>query len=213
MDGPLASLLDYGAELHAKHNHPRSPVQFARALGIKLIPGDEDSANAGPPAFVTYNRRLGLSAQRFSLWHEMAHVAMGWHGIDAEFDHWPDEMRGEIAREQAANLLAAVFMVPRKVVQEALRKYGTTPAAIQHMQQESGMSEAVCIRRYLHNDLEGSRAVAVFVGSQVVDVAALNYRVPLKRYARLPEPGKGLEGNPKLRRVGKARVMAVWEDG
>lgn len=211
MDGLFASLLDYGAELHAKHNHPRSPAQFARALGIKLIPSDEDSANAGPPAFVTYNERLGLSPQRFSLWHEMAHVVMGWHGIDAEFDHWADEMEGAVAREQAANLLAGVFMVPRNIVREALRKYGATPAAIQHLQFKSGMSEGVCIRRYLHNDLEGSRAVAVFVGSQVVDVAALNFRVPLKRYARMPEPGLVLEGNPKLRRVGKARVMAVWE--
>jgi len=67
------------------------------------------------------------------------------------------------------------------------------------------------VRRLIHHDLHASRAAAVFVGSQVVDVATLNYRVPFRRYARVPEPGLAVEG-ATLRKVGKARFMAIWEE-
>ena len=72
------------------------------------------------------------------------------------------------------------------------------------------MSEAVCLRRFALDDLQASRAAAVFVGSYVDDVAAHNYRLPFWRHSRVPEPGL-LGGDPALCSVRKSRVLAVWE--
>lgn len=211
MDARLASLLDFAAELQARHDHPSSPREFAQSLGIRLIEGDEDSANAGPPAVVTYNARYGLGRRRFSLWHEMAHVIMGWHGIDADFDTWVGEMDREQLREQAASILAGQLMVPRRVVNDALREHGWTGGAILHMRAVTGMSEPVCMRRLISHEIGGSRAAAVFVDRQVVDVATWNYRVPLRRYERIPEPAHQLEG-VRLSRLSKGRVIGLWEE-
>ncbi|GAA0508738.1 ImmA/IrrE family metallo-endopeptidase [Deinococcus depolymerans] len=211
MDARLASLLDFAAELQARHDHPSSPRAFAQALGIRLIEGDEDSANAGPPAVVTYNARYGLGRRRFSLWHEMAHVIMGWHGIDADFDSWVGEMDREQLREQAASILAGQLMVPRLVVTDALREHGWTGTAVMHMRTMTGMSESVCLRRLISHEISGSRAAAVFVDRQVVDVATWNYRVPLRRYERIPEPANQLEG-VRLSRMSKGRVIGLWEE-
>lgn len=211
MDERLASLLDFGADLQAKHDYPRTPAAFARATRIRLVPGTEDSANAGPPAVVTYNTRFGLSYRRFSLWHEVAHVLMGWHGIDADFEFWLDEGDGEVMREKTANQLAGLLMVPRPFMTRALKAYGFTPAAVLELQELSGMSEAICLRQLVHHDPHASRAAAVFLGSQVVDVTMNNYRVPFKRYERVPEPALTVR-HAKLQTVRKARLMAVWEE-
>lgn len=210
MQDMVAGLLDYAAELQAAHNHPASPLRFARATGIRMLPSDEDSANAGPPAVVTYNARLGVGRRRFALWHEIAHVLMGWHGIDAEFDEWPDDYSGEIAREQVANQLAGLLMVPRPVMAAARRRYGFSSAMILDLEDRTGMSGAVCLRRAIFDEVGASRAGAVLVGSQVVDVAAQNYRLPIYRYSRVPEPALSLEG-ADLKLTRKSRVIAVWE--
>lgn len=210
MDDRVASLLDFGAKLHAQYDHPGTPVKFAQATGIRLLAGEEESANAGPPAIITYDERRGLHRQRFSLWHEIAHVLMGWHGIDADFDLWHGEQEAGLLREQTANLLAGLLMVPRPAMREALELYGHTPGAILHLQDRTGMSEGVCIRRFALDDLEASRAAAVFIGSHVADVAAHNYRLPFWRYSRVPEPALLTQGG-SMCLVRKTRVLAVWE--
>lgn len=210
MDERLADLMDYVAALQAEYDHPRTPVQFARAARIRLIPSDTDSANAGPPSVITYNARWGLSYRRFSLWHEIAHILMGRHGIDADFDDLVTEASSEQLREQVANLVAGQLMVPRSVVTRAFERYGHTPAAILEMQELSGMSEAVCLRRFVFSDLETSRAAAVFVGPQVVDVSSNNYRIPFRRYDRVPEPALTVQ-HASLKTVRKTRLLAVWE--
>lgn len=210
MDSRTASLLDFGAEFHARLDYPETPVRFAQAAGIRLIAGDEESANAGTPAVITYNGALGLHRYRFSLWHEIAHVLMGWHGIDRDFDYWPGEEDGRIQREQTANLLAGLLMVPRPAMREALALYGATPGAILHLQLRTRMPEGVCLRRFTLDDLTASRAAAVFVGSHVADVAAHNYRLPFWRHSRVLEPGL-LGGGAVTCRIRKTRVLAVWE--
>lgn len=210
MDERLASVLDFTADLQARHDHPATPRAFARALGIRLVAADEDSANAGPPAVVTYNARYGLSRRRFSLWHEMAHVVMGWHGIDTEFDEWVGDIDREHAREQMASIIAGQLMVPRRAVTDALKQHGWTGAAVLHMRRVTGMSEPVCVRRLVSHDVKASRAAAVFIGRQVVDVATWNYRVPLQRYERIPEPAQQLEGI-QLSHMGRGRIIGLWE--
>lgn len=79
-----------------------------------------------------------------------------------------------------------------------------------HLQEQTGMPEDVCLRRFTLDDLMASRAAAVFVGSHVSDVAAHNYRLPFWRHGRVPEPGL-LDGAPSLCLVRKTRVLAVWE--
>lgn len=211
MDERLATLLDYGADLQAQHDYPATPLRLAQALNIRLIASDEDSANVGPPAHITYNARYGLSRRRFTLWHEIAHIIMGWHGIDRDFDEWIGEGDGNLWREQVANLLAGQLMVPRIVVRSALSRYGVTPAAILEMQDVTGMSEAVCLRRLIFDDLRASRAAAVLVGSRVTDVSSHNYRLPIYRFATVPDPGFTLQG-ALLHPVRKNRVMALWEE-
>lgn len=210
MDSRVSDLLDFGAALHAQHDHPDHPLVFAARLKIKLLEADEDSANPGPPAVITYNARRGVNRNRFSLWHEVAHVLMGWHGIDRDLDNWKGEGSGEQAREQAANLLAGLLMVPPTAVREATDLYGDTPAAILHMQERTGMSERVCLRRFTFADLDASRAAAVFIGPTVADVASVNYRLPFRRYDRIPEPALNVE-HARLQLVRKSRVIAVWE--
>ena len=211
MDERLASVLDFTADIQARHNHPATPRAFARALGIRLVAADEDSANAGPPAVVTYNARFGLGRRRFSLWHEMAHVMMGWHGIDADLDTWIGEADRERLREQMASIIAGQLMVPRRVVADALKEHGWSGAAVVHMRRVTGMSEPVCVRRLVSHDVKASRAAAVFVDRQVVDVASWNYRVPLLRYERIPEPAQQLEGI-RLSQLRKGRVIGLWEE-
>lgn len=210
MNDRIASLLDFGADLQAQHDYPRTPTAFARAMRIRLIPGKEDSSNAGPPAIITYNARFGLNYRRFTLWHEIAHVVMGMHGIDRDFDDWIGESSGEVAREQTASLLAGQLMVPRRVVRDATLKYGPTPAAILEMQDRTGMSEAVCLRSFAFSDPHASRAAAVFIGNTVTDVTSNNYRIPFRRYDRVPEPAAIAE-HARLQLVRKSRVIAVWE--
>lgn len=210
MNDRVASLLDYAADLQAQYDYPRTPAAFARAAGIRLIPGNEDSSNAGPPAVITYNVRFGLNYRRFTLWHEAAHVVMGMHGIDRDFDDWIGEGCGKAAREQTASLLAGQLMVPRRFVRDALREYGPTPAAILEIQDKTGMSEAVCLRSFAFSDLHASRAAAVFIGNTVTDVTSNNYRIAFRRYDRVPEPAAIVE-HARLQLVRKTRVIAVWE--
>lgn len=206
----MADLLDFGAELHARHDYPATAAAFARALGIHLIPGDEDTANAGPPALITYNAAFGLHRRRFSLWHELAHVVMAWHGIEADYEEWLGEELAQVPLENIANLLAGLFMVPRPVMKEATEKYGLTPAAILHMQHVTGMSEAVCLRRFTYDDLSASRAAAIFYGPYVADLATFRYKLPFGRYSRVPEPAL-VTPDAALQRVRGTRVIGVWE--
>ncbi|KEF35514.1 hypothetical protein RDMS_01815 [Deinococcus sp. RL] len=209
MDERVASVLDFAASLHARHDHPATVLEFARALRIHLLAGEVDSANAGPPCLITYNAALGLRSRRFSLWHEVAHILMVWHGIEQEYEaDYGDEARRYL--EPIANLVAGLLAVPRPLMREATERYGITPATILHLQQASRASEAVCLRRLTFDDLGASRAAAVFSGSYVTDVSALNYRLPFWRYSRVPEPALLLRGG-SLQRVRPARVLAVWE--
>lgn len=209
MDNQVASLLDYAARLHACHDHPASPTAFARALGIRLIPGLDDSSNGGPPAIITYDVRYGLNRRRFTLWHELAHVVMAWHGIDAEYEaEWGEAAHAPL--ENLANLVAGLFMVPRPVMAQATERYGLTAGTVMHLAQVTKLSEAVCIRRFAFDDLNASRAAALFYGPYVADVATLNYRLPFERYSRVPEPGL-IVPDASLRRVRGSRVIGVWE--
>lgn len=135
---------------------------------------------------------------------------MGWHGIDADFDCWLNEGDGERMREQAANLLAGMLMVPRPMLKKAMKKHGFSANALLELQELSGMSEAVCLRQLVHHDQEASRAAAVFIGSQVFDLTTNNYRVPFKRWERIPEPALHIE-HANMQLVRKTRLIAVWE--
>lgn len=210
MDDRVASVLDFAAALHARHDHAPTAAEFARALGIRLLAGPEDSANAGPPALITYNAALGLRTRRFSLWHEVAHILMGWHGIEAEYEHAFGQEEARPYLERVANLLAGLLAVPRPLMQDALGRYGVSTGAILHLQHASRASEAVCLRRLIFDDPHASRAAAVFYGPYVADVAQLNYRLPFARYSRVPEPHITAP-EAELRRVRGTRVLAVWE--
>ncbi|THF87186.1 hypothetical protein E7T09_08500 [Deinococcus sp. KSM4-11] len=86
MDGIISDLMDYGAQLHAQHDHPDTALAFARRMGVHVIPGNLHSANGGPPALITYTAALGTHRHRFGLWHEVAHVVMPCHGIDRHYE-------------------------------------------------------------------------------------------------------------------------------
>lgn len=210
MDENVASLLDFAAQKHAALDYPATPAAFARAAGIRLIPADEDGANAGPPCYVTYNERYGLSRRRFTLWHEIAHILMSWHGIDEDIDLCVDEIDREVLREQIANLVAGQLMIPRNVFQKAIKKYGWSPHLLAELEHSTGMSQGVCMRRAVLNDLSASRAVAVVSGGRVIDVAAHNYNLPIYRASRVPEPDMKL-GGATLEQFGR-RIIAVWEE-
>jgi hypothetical protein len=100
-------------------------------------------------------------------------------------------------------------MVPRPLLREAVARHGVTAAAILYLHERSGMSESVCLRRLIYDELQGSRAAAVFHGSIVADVASHNFKLPFGRYARVPEPAISLPA-ASLHLVRGQRVLAVW---
>jgi len=119
MDDQVIYLLDVGAKLYAKHNYPPTPFELGAALGIRMIAGDEDSANAGPPAVITYNRRH-ISKKRWPLWHEIAHVVSAWYGVEQDLQDALGLERAGPRIEAIADLLAGLFAVPAPLVQEAI---------------------------------------------------------------------------------------------
>ena len=206
MDDAVASLLDFVAQLHARHDHPATPAEFATALGIRVLAGDEDSANAGPPALITYNRAYGLR-RRFTLWHEVAHILMAWHGLEAELEGQFDEDAPRHL-EAVANLTAGLLAIPRPLMREAVGQHGVTPAAVLHLKEHSRMSEGVALRRMVYDDPEASRAAAVITGPYVADVARLNCWLPFWRYDRVPPLALP---HAHTHAIHGRRILAVWD--
>jgi len=210
MDDQVIYLLDVGAKLYATHNYPPTPFELGAALGIRMIAGDEDSANAGPPAVITYNRRH-ISKKRWPLWHEIAHVVSAWFGIEQDLQDALGLERAGPRIEAIADLLAGLFAVPAPLVQEAIRRHKVSPEAISFVAKYGKVDEAVALRRVIHHDVTASRAGAIITGSHVMDLASQNYNLPLEKGFRIPEPHISLP-NASLRQIRRGVVLAVWHD-
>jgi len=209
MDEHVTYLLDFGAKLYAKHDFPPTPFELAAALGIRMIPGDEDSANAGPPAVITYSTRH-LSKVRWPLWHEIAHVVSAWYGIEQDLQDALGVDRASKRIEDIADLLAGLFAVPAPLVRHAVHMFGVTTTAVLYVAEKGNVTPAVALRRVIYHDLTASRAGAILVGSHVIDLAAQNYRLPFVQGERIPEAHISLPG-ADLRLFKRSAVLAIWD--
>ena len=208
MNDRVASLLDFGADLQAKHDYPRTPAAFARAVNIRLIPGTEDSSNAGPPAIITYNKRYGLNYRRFTLWHEIAHVLAHRGGYDRLIRHYHTGVDPRRHLEQIINHAAGRLLMPGPELHRVRRVYGETPEAVLALASSSGASAGAAMRRWAWQDVSEYRAAFIAQGNYIEDATACRARLPFRRRERVPELHLA-DPALSLLRLGAGRVMAT----
>ncbi|AWN24038.1 hypothetical protein DKM44_12995 [Deinococcus irradiatisoli] len=210
MDDHIVYALNYAAKLMAEHDHPDTPFKLADAMGVVTLASNEDSANAGPPAVLTYNV-AHLNKGRFPLWHEMGHIVSGRLGLDDYFLEMFSSAEAARRSEDVADLIGGVLAVSGPLVRDVIGRYGISTAAVLDLSEKAQLDETIVGRRMIFHDLTASRAAAIVSGSYVVDLAAQNYELPFFNHGRIPEAHLHL---PKadLRMIRKERVLAVWED-
>lgn len=147
----------YAVQQHARHDHETCPERLCAALGIRVIPGQENRAVDGPPSIITLRRDRYAPRQRFTMHHEIAHILIQRAGLEdavlGEVDS--DDAEGHL--EAIASHIGAALLMPEPLVRASMRDWGDRPEVILSIQQGSGASFSAALLRYVTHDLQASR--------------------------------------------------------
>jgi len=187
---------------HAAYGYERDFHALARHLRIIVHPGPWNSAVSGPPPRITIAYEEYGSRRRFTSYHELAHILMQQIGIeDALVDYHGTYEEAEWDVEALCNLGASLLLMPDPMVEEALRLYGATPRALQHLREQAHASYSAALRRLVHHDPNASRAGFIATGRRVMDIARNHFALPFRTYDRLPDVFPSLSAEAGLVRV------------
>lgn len=177
----------YAVQQHAKHDHETCPERLCAALGIRVIPGQENRAVDGPPSIITLRRDHYAPRQRFTMHHEIAHILIQRAGLEDAVLGEVDSDDAEDHLEAVASHIGAALLMPEPLVRTAMQDWGDRPEVILSIQQGSGASFSAALLRYVTHDLQASRGAFATSGSYVAHAASINMR-PIYRYSRVPDP-------------------------
>jgi Zn-dependent peptidase ImmA (M78 family) len=123
--------------------------RVVRALGLRVV-----YESLGPevyglliwcpkPAVICVNREVPEPKQRMVIAHEMGHVHLGhefgpdqYVHVDRRWDRYRDCIApGLSEQDMEANQFAGELVMPTKLLQEAVAKYGNAPLTEEHMQE------------------------------------------------------------------------------
>lgn len=121
------------------YNAPVDVIQVVGKLGVSLEGydfGDDVSGvyiNEGSKTIIGFNNTNGEKRQRFTIAHELGHSVLG-HKRDGLFVDNPskyftilfrdnDSSTGEYLQEREANAFAAALLMPKELIENAIREY------------------------------------------------------------------------------------------
>lgn len=203
--------IEYAQREHAAINFTTDPDKMARAWNIKFIPGNHNSASAGPPAIITLARDTYAPRQRFTVHHEFAHILIQRSGHEkAILKEVSSELSGRHL-EAVANHIASLLVMPEPMIEQAFSMFGLHPETVLLLQKISGVSLAAALRRFTYASGEDRLTTFMVAGSYVHDVASTQDYAPVYRYQRVPDarqsfPDAQLVSLPHVRH---ARTLGV----
>lgn len=178
----------FGEQEHARLGYPSTPEEFARGLGVRLIVGSDNFASNGPPSVVSQTPDRYAPRQRFTIFHELAHVLTQRGDFEADIMAEVDDDDAEDHLEAVVNHMAGLFLIPAPLVQQTIMTFGFTPQAILQLRREAGASLAATSRRMLAYERDIPRTIFLSGETYVLDVASSSPWNRIRRYDRLPDP-------------------------
>lgn len=177
----------FGKALHAELGYPENPEEFAARAGVRIILGSENYATDGPPSFISQTPDTYAPRQRFTIMHEMAHIAIQRSGLEDDILAEVDPEDAELHLELVANYLGGVFLLPDPMIQRIVDEYGFTPDGVLRLRAAARASLAATIRRMVGWQEEVPRTIILGGQSYILDVASSNPWNRLRRHERLPD--------------------------
>lgn len=212
MDDLPASYLQFVEQLHALCDYETSYRKLSELLGMAVRPGLINSFIPGdPPTIFLEPHLFGWSQSNVGL-HEFAHGLVLASGIESAIKSQsgtPDCATKRV--EDLCRLTSVVLRIPRPLLDDAMSRFGDTPATILHLRDNAKVNIREAMVRYVLSDPNASRAAFMTSGSYISELATCNSRLPFARYDRVTEP-EWLVPDARFRSVGPGRLIgtAAW---
>lgn len=212
MQYATAEAVAFAEQEHAKTDYLLSPEEFAARLGVRVIIGRENFATDGPPAIISQTPDSYAPRQRFTIFHELAHVLVQRSGLEADVMAEVDPEDAEVHLEAVINHITGVLLIPDSLIRHYVTRYGFTPEALFHIRIEAGASLAATIRRGA--TWEPERQATIFVATEryILDVASCDPWNRIRRYDRIPDARAAFPQADLLSLVSlKARTLGILQ--
>lgn len=182
-----AAALAFGRAEHARLGYPDDPEEFARGLKVRFIVGSDNYATDGPPAVISQRADSYAPRQRFTTFHETAHILIQRGDFERDILAEVDSDDAEQHLELVANHMASLFLIPDRLINHYIRKYGFTPEAVLKIRAAARASLAATSRRMVGFDEEQPTTILLSGQNYILDVASSDPWNRLRRYDRVPD--------------------------
>lgn len=200
--------IQFAVREHARCGFITDPERLAAAWAVRIVPGSENRASSGPPSIITLCREHYAPRQRFTIHHELAHIAIQRSQLEDDIMAEVDPDDAEHHLELVANHIAGMLVMPDPMVRAALQMFGQHPETIVTLQQIAQVSLGAAMRRFTAAQPEPLTAFMTS-GTFVQDVASSDPYNRLTRYQRLPDARAALPDAALLALPGEARLLGV----
>lgn len=174
--------LAYGKKQHEKLGYPGNPEAFAAGLNVSIIVGSDNYASDGPPSVISRTPDSYAPRQRFTIFHELAHVLVQRGKFERDILSEVEEDDAEPHLEAVANHMAGMFLLPDPLIENFIQKYGFTPEAVLQIQRHARASFAATIRRLVAYDLDAPTTIFLSGEKFILDIASTDPWNRLYRY-------------------------------
>lgn len=193
---------------HARVNYEGDPEHLAALWNVRIIPGQDNRATYGPPSVITRKAHEYAPRQRFSMFHEYAHILIQKGGLEGDIRAEVDDDDSEEHLELVANAIAGILAMPDPVLHLSLERYGFSPQAILDVQRACRVSTAAAMRRFVQAQSDAPRTAFMVGATHVLDVASSDPNNRIYRWDRLPD-ARASYPDAQLLSVGRNRPITI----
>lgn len=208
-----ADFFQFIKDTQAWTGHERHALKLARALEIRVRVGLLNRSNPeglhGPQIMV----QPWYYGNSDMLRHEVAHVMLWWSGLEAEIIHEFGHEAGWKVIENLCHQAIAFLRIPQPLVDDAVKKFGVTARAVQHLARQTGARPEVAMRRLVYDDPRALRAGFILNGTYVQEVAQCNWSLPFGWLDHVPKVRKSFPQDANvsyLKLPGTQSVGVCW---
>jgi IrrE N-terminal-like domain len=182
-----AAVIAFADQQYADAGYPEHSDALAAALKVRVIIGDENFAVDGPPSIVSQTPDTYAPRQRFTMFHELAHILIQRSGLEDDLLAEVDEEDAEAHLELVTNHITGRLLIPDPVIRHYVKLHGFTPTAITEIRRQARASLAATIRRVATWQPEREATIFLVGDRYILDVASSDPWNRLRRYDRVPD--------------------------
>lgn len=202
----------YIKRLQAYADHEPHAYKLCKVLKMRVRVGLQNRAYPEAiPQPVIFVQPWYFAGNNDVIRHEALHVMLYWSGLETEIIKEFGPEVGWRVVENLCNQVTAFLQITQPMVDEALRLYGVSAAAVRHLQKVSGADARAALRRLVYDDPQAERAGFIALGSHISDVEQCNWGLPFGWLDQVFEPEKCFpkDANVSFLRVARRQMIGV----